>query len=81
MEDKKAWTTAVGDLLKMDSRTHVEKIDYVKNDWNEHVTITFDYGDKSQINVSGNSLGSILHEIVREVYGDGALGFIGRWRD
>lgn len=80
MEDKRAWTKSVEELLKNEKRSGVDSIDYTvesRNGWNrEVVTITFRSGGSQKINVSGNSLGSILHEIVREVYGHGAIGRI-----
>lgn len=80
MEDKKLWTQNVETLLRSEPRSYVDKLEYSieeKNGWKREV-VTITYNDRSQmkINVSGNSLGAILHEIVREVYGQGAIGRI-----
>lgn len=80
MEDKRLWTKEVETLLKKDVRSYVQSLDYsieTKGNWKrEVVTITYNCGSEQKINVSGNSLGAILHEIVREVYGQGAIGRI-----
>jgi len=80
MEDKAKWTKVVEDLLKKDKRSYVQSLEYsvdTKHGWTrEVVKITYNDGSETKINVSGNSLGAILHEIVREVYGQGAIGRI-----
>ena len=80
MEDKRLWTEEVEALLKKDDRSYVQSLDYsidTKHGWSrEVVKITYNCGSEQKINVSGNSLGAILHEIVREVYGYGAIGRI-----
>lgn len=80
MEDKRAWAKSIEELLKSEKRSDVASVDYSvesRNGWNrEVVLIKFRSGGSQKINVSGNSLGSILHEIVREVYGHGAIGRI-----
>ena len=80
MEDKAKWTKEVEELLKKDKRSFVDSLEYsieTKGNWKrEVVTVTFNCGSEQKINVSGNSLGAILHEIVREVYGQGAIGRI-----
>lgn len=80
MEDKRLWTKEVETLLKKDDRSYVQSLDYsidTKHGWSrEVVTVKFNCGSEQKINVSGNSLGAILHEIVREVYGQGAIGRI-----
>ena len=80
MEDKRLWTKEVEELLKKDKRSFVDSLEYsidTKNGWTrEVVTVAFNDGSVMKINVSGNSLGAILHEIVREVYGYGAIGRI-----
>ena len=80
MEDKRKWTKEVEALLKKDDRSYVQSLEYsidTKHGWSrEVVTVTFNYGSEMKINVSGNSLGAILHEIAREVYGQGAIGRI-----
>lgn len=76
MEDKKTWTREVGELLKKDKRSYLEECEYYKEHGNEIVKLVFKDGDAVRINVSCNSLSAILHEIVREVYGDGAFGRI-----
>lgn len=74
-EDKKAWVDEIGKLLRKDKRSDVQEITYDKRGVAlELVTITFKSGGQSIINVSYNSLGKILEEIDREVYGDGAYG-------
>ena len=76
MEDKKTWTREVGELLKKDKRSYLEECEYYKEHDTEIVKLVFKDGDAVRINVSCNSLSAILHEIVREVYGDGAYGRI-----
>lgn len=80
MEDKRLWTKEVETLLKKDDRSDVQSLEYsieTKGRWKrEVVKITYNCGSEQKINVSGNSLGAILHEIVREVYGQGAIGRI-----
>lgn len=80
MEDKAKWTKEVEELLKKDERSYVDSLEYsieTKGRWKrEVVKITYNCGNETKINVSGNSLGAILHEIVREVYGQGAIGRI-----
>jgi hypothetical protein len=80
MEDKRLWIQNVETLLRSEPRSYVDKLEYSieeKNGWKrEVVKITYNCGSEQKINVSGNSLGAILHEIVREVYGQGAIGRI-----
>lgn len=80
MEDKRLWIQNVETLLRSEPRSYVDKLEYSieeKNGWKrEVVKITYNCGSEQKINVSGNSLGAILHEIVREVYGYGAIGRI-----
>ena len=73
-EDKRTWTRMCGVLLSEDYRSYVQKCEYSKTDWDETVTIYYKSGSTTEINVNGNSQGAILHEIVREVYGNGAYG-------
>ena len=76
-DDKKAWVDDIAKLLRTDKRSGVKNIKYsYPRIGLEIVTISFNNGDESMINVSYNSLSSILEEIDREVYGDGAFGRI-----
>lgn len=78
---KKEWTSKISELIANDSRSGVRGITYSKEERNgwirEIVRIDYNFRSHTEINVTGNSLGSILHEIVREVYGSGAIGRIG----
>lgn len=77
-ENKTEWTRMVGELLREDYRSYVAGCEYSKTDWGEVVTITYNDGYQTRINVNATSQGYILYEIVREVYGDGAIGRITR---
>lgn len=74
---KRQWCDMIWGLLANDPRNRVERIDYT--DGPEEVVEVRKYsGYTARINVTANSLGAILHEIVAEVYGPGALGTF--WR-
>ena len=77
--EKQEWTNKISDLITSDKRSGVWNISYAhfeKGQWRiEEVRIYYAEG-YTDINVTGNSLGSILREIAREVYGDGAYGRI-----
>lgn len=81
MEDKKRWTDDIKELLLKDDRSYVTDCFYERiHRGLEVVTITYKSGAESLINVTGNSRGSILKEITKEVYGLGAFGKIKeRW--
>ena len=76
--NKSEWVKMISDLLSKEKYSGVDFIYYTnetKNGWfREIVRIDYNCGSIAEINVTGNSLGLILHEIVREVYGDGAYG-------
>ena len=79
---KSEWVMMISKLLAEDRRSGVSSIRYAneKNEqgWiREIVRIDYNCGSIAEINVTGNSLGSIFHEIAREVYGSGAIGRIG----
>ena len=77
MEDKYKYTEMLEALLLADERSHVESCVYSdKNgiDRTEYVTINYTGGARAIINVTANSLGAIMQEIAREVYGGGAHG-------
>lgn len=74
MENKKEFTQMIEALLRADCRSDVVVCEYTKEGHNEIVTIIFKGGYAAKINVNCNSLGAILKEVVREVYGDGAFG-------
>ena len=82
-EDKKAWVDGIEKLFQIDRYSGVKSIFYDKRSLGlELVTIIFENGDESIINVSYTSLEEILKEIHREVYGNGAYGKINpeeRW--
>ena len=74
---KKRWCSEVLGLLAKDERNNVVRITYSDRDpleGGEVVEIEYESGYMARINVTANSLGAILHEIVAEVYGPGALG-------
>lgn len=74
MENKKAYTEIIEKLLLEDERSEVKSCSYRSNSYIEVVEIVFRGGNMVRINVSANSLGAILHEVCREVYGSGATG-------
>lgn len=76
MEDKKGFTKDLSNLLRSDDRSGVKSITYEMDNEKqlEIVTIKYDGGSTAKINVTCNSLGAILKEVVREVYEDGAIG-------
>ena len=74
MEDKRGYTQQLEELLKADERSKVTSCEYRKNSMIEVVEIVYDGGYTSRINVTCNSLGAILKEVAKEVYGDGATG-------
>lgn len=73
-EDKSKWVELIRDLLWFDGRSEVSDITYFVKDGTEIVKIRYIGGAESWINVTINSLGAILKEIVAEVYGNGAVG-------
>ena len=76
-EDKAKWVQAIKDLLILDRRSYVQDLEYEKPRLGlEIVTVTFLDGSKSMINVTSNSQGAILHEVIRETYGEGAYGHV-----
>ena len=76
MEDKKGFTKDLSNLLRSDDRSGVTSITYELeyDPCIEVVTIKYKGGSTAKIDVTCNSLGAILKEIVREVYEDGAIG-------
>ena len=81
-EEKKEFITALCNTLKMDSRSGVKSIEYATDIWfedilyEEVVQINYEGGRYALINVIANSNGANATEIIREVYGDGAVGHI-----
>lgn len=78
---KKRWCSMILGLLANDPRNKVKRITYTDRyplEGGEVVEIEYESGYMARINVSANSLGAILHEIVAEVYGPGAYGTF--WR-
>lgn len=73
-ENKSEWVRHIRDLLWQDDRSEVVDCVYFVEDGMEIVKIYYRGGAETCINVSINSLGAILKEIVAEVYGDGAIG-------
>ncbi len=74
MENKKAYTEIIEKLLIEDERSEVKSCGYRSNSYAEVIEIAFRGGNVVRINVSCNSLGAILQEVCREVYGSGATG-------
>ena len=78
--EKMDWTNKISDLIASDKRSGVWDISYAhfeQGQWRrEEIRIYYDEG-YTDINVTGDSLGSILQAIAREVYGDGTIGRIG----
>lgn len=73
---KRQWCDMICGLLSNDPRNSVKQITYT--DRYEVVEIEYESGYMARINVTANSLGAILREIVAEVYGPGSLGTF--WR-
>ena len=63
-------------VVMADERSCVEDITYWKQDEKEVVTIRYVGGAKAMINVACNSNGCNALEIMREIYGSGAIGKI-----
>lgn len=77
---KAEFVRKVSELLKREPGSGVEGIKYIcKNTGMEAVEISYRGGGKAAINVSCNSNGATLKEIVMEVYGGGAYGKIRDW--
>lgn len=79
MEDKKTWTRMIEQLLAFDPLSDVKAIDYTKSEPTDQrprevIRIHYIGGAVSDINVSCNSLGAILNEIVKEVYYQDGFG-------
>lgn len=71
------WCAMVWGLMDNDPRCNVKRIEYMTGlpqRGDETVEVEYYSGYMARINVTANSLGAILHEIVAEVYGPGALG-------
>lgn len=78
---KMEWTYKLGQLINKDSASGVSAMFYHieqnARGWKkETVAIEYTNGKLTQINVTGNSLGAIMQEVTREVYGSGAFGKI-----
>lgn len=76
-DGKAEFVKAVADLLRKEPRCGVVDIRYERNFQNtntEVIGIAYLGGHISKVNVTGNSNGAILKEIVAEVYGEGAFG-------
>ena len=74
MEDKKSYVKMIELILKADDRSDIAKCTYIKSETLEEVRLLYNCGYKVRINVTANSLGAILKEVAREVYGSGAVG-------
>lgn len=75
MENKKEFTKQLENLLVFDNdRNNVESCKYDRKPNLEVVEIKYRGGYTVRINVTANSQGAILKEIVREVYDNGAMG-------
>ena len=81
-EEKKEFVEALGDTLKMDSRSGVKSIEYATGIWfedilyEEVIQVNYEGGRFALINVTANSNGANATAIIHEVYGDGAMGHI-----
>lgn len=73
---KKLYIKRLSDLLAITAYGGVERLHYWYDEehYMEVVSIHYRGGSVAHINVTADSNGSILHEIGREVYGDGAVG-------
>lgn len=64
----------IAEVLKKDPGSEVASADYVKAGVSEYVRIAYKGGASAYINVTIDSIGAILKEMVLEVYGPGAGG-------
>ena len=75
MENEKEFTKQLENLLVFDNdRNNVESCKYDRKPNLEVVEIKYRGGYTVRINVTANSQGAILKEIVREVYDNGVMG-------
>ena len=76
--DKMSWVEQISNLLKSDKYSEVQEVQYTADPdrtWiSEVVRIVYVGGGIVDINVTFNSNGAILKEVVAEVYGGGAIG-------
>ena len=80
---KGAFIEKLEELLKMDDRSEVESLVYIRDfdNWPEEtVIINYNGGGQTLVNVSGNSKGAILLELAKELYGGGAQGRFFRYK-
>lgn len=78
---RRQWCDMIWGLFANDPLNGVKRITYTDRyplEGGEVVEIEYESGYMVRINVTANSLGAILHEIVAEVYGPGAYGTF--WR-
>lgn len=76
-DGKAEFVKAVADLLRKEPRCGVVDIRYERNFQNKNIEvieIAYLGGHVSRVNVTHNSNGATLKEIVAEVYGEGAFG-------
>ena len=73
---KEEFITRLKLVIMADERSCVKDITYWKQDEKEIVTIHYVGGAKALINVACNSNGCNALEIMREIYGFGAIGKI-----
>ncbi|MBQ1195039.1 MAG: hypothetical protein IIX44_02220 [Clostridia bacterium] len=77
MSSKGVFIDELERLLKMDDRSDVDSLTYIRdvNNWPEEtVVIKYNGGLQTFVNVTGTSKGAILIEIAKEIYGEGAQG-------
>lgn len=73
---KRKFIKALEATLLLDERSGVKALDYEKRGSREVITVTYKSGAQAYIDVSINSNGANITEVVREVYGAGARGRI-----
>lgn len=77
MSSKGTFIDELEKLLKMDDRSDLDSLTYIRDvdNWPEEtVVIKYNGGGRTFVNVSGTSKGAILREIANEIYGSGAQG-------
>lgn len=71
-EDKKKWVKDIEMLLRCDKRSHLQSTNYyyeTRNGWKrEVIEVVRTDGSVAELNVTGDSLKSILSKIINEAY-------------
>jgi len=65
MENKKKFIEELGVLLMMYSREEVEKFEYIREDFEELVCITYTNGYKKYVNIFGDSCIAVMSDVYK----------------